>query len=114
MRFTRISGLVLAAALVATHVQAQSGTIQFFGAIVEPACSLTLGHVSTSAVLRSSTTTPLIVNCARPASFNAALVDLQGIHARRLPAHGYGYGVTTIRLPDTKGSQNMVVMVTYM
>jgi type 1 fimbria pilin len=114
MRFTRILGPVLATALVATHVYAQSGTIQFSGAIVDPTCSLTPGDVPTGSVLRSSSTAPLIVNCARPASFNAALVDLQGIHARRLPSHGYGYGVTTIRLPDTKGSQNMVVMFSYM
>jgi type 1 fimbria pilin len=114
MHFTSTLSLVLATALVAAHAHAQSGTILFSGAIVDPGCSLTTGDVPTSTVLRSSSATHLMINCARPASFNAALVDLQGIHVQRLPSHGYGYGVTTILLPDTTGSQNMMVIVSYM
>ena len=114
MHFTSTFGLALVTALVATHAHAQSGTIQFSGAIVDPGCSLTTGDVPTGAVPRSSSTTHLIINCARPASFNAALVDLQGIPIQRLPSHGYGYGVTTVRLPDTNGSKTMMVIVSYM
>jgi type 1 fimbria pilin len=114
MHFTSAFGLVLATALVAAHAHAQSGTIQFSGAVVDPGCSLTTGDVPNGTVPSSSSTTHLIINCARPASFNAALVDLKGIHVRRLPSHEYGYGVTTIRLPDTNGSQNMMVIVSYM
>jgi len=114
MRFNRIPSLVLATAFVATHAHAQSGMIQFSGAIVDPACSVSAGDLPSSTALLSRSTPHLIVNCARPASFNATLADLQGIHAQRLPSHGHGYGVTTVRLPDTKGSQNMVVIVNYM
>ncbi|WP_144153963.1 type 1 fimbrial protein [Paraburkholderia sp. BCC1885] len=114
MRFANIFGVALATALVATHAHAQSGIIQFSGAIVDPACSVAAGDMSTGAALPSSGAGHLVVNCARPAGFTAAIVDLQNGHAQQLASHGHSYGISTLPVPDKKGSQNMVVVVSYL